>query len=110
MTHFKLKLSVETLDIYVKERSITKLEDRRKSKVCMRHDDKIFNATASNDSHGQATTFRTCFQNLDWTSRHGIRKESRICNNYCSQKMEKTNFATKDPKAAVCVHKFLGNY
>jgi hypothetical protein len=54
MTHFKLKLSVETLDIYVKERSITKLEDRRKSKVCKRHDDKIFkNATASNDSRGK---------------------------------------------------------
>ncbi len=82
VTHFKLKLSVETLDIYVKERSITKLEDRRKSKVCKQHDDKIFkNATASNDSHGQATTFRTFFQILDWTSRHGIRKESRIFNN-----------------------------
>jgi hypothetical protein len=34
MTHFKLKLSVKALDIYMKERSITKLEDRRTSKVC----------------------------------------------------------------------------
>jgi hypothetical protein len=33
MTHFKLKLSVETLDIYVKERSITNLRTEENLKL-----------------------------------------------------------------------------